>query len=59
MPTCPEHPDQNAVHKCKSCGDPYCDRCVSDDGYEIMVCFECRLIMADVIDSYEYMMHRF
>lgn len=50
MPECPEHPDQEAVYQCESCGKLFCELCRDELGYDILICPECELLVADELD---------
>jgi hypothetical protein len=50
MLTCPEHPENEATYQCESCGKQYCDLCVKENGYDTVVCTECELLVADLLD---------
>jgi len=40
-PHCPDHPDEEHVHKCQSCGRVFCDRCQAEIDPESTQCPTC------------------
>jgi DNA-directed RNA polymerase subunit RPC12/RpoP len=50
MPKCKEHPEEEATYRCQSCWKEYCERCVKEKDHDTMVCPECELLVADLVD---------
>jgi DNA-directed RNA polymerase subunit RPC12/RpoP len=48
MGCCEEHPEEEALYVCDSCGKEFCERCVEEMGYDTVICPECELLVADL-----------